>query len=732
MASLCGGTAVRWRIVCGPDAPPLEQLASEELQRYLHRLYGWQVPMVRGGPTEGAVVLLGRPDTHPAMTDALMGRAWPRLSNQGFVLRTVRQRDGPRLVVGGRSPEAVLWAVYELVERLGVRYLLHGDVMPERPPSFPPDGMDVALEPTFPIRWWRTVNDFAMGPESWGMADHRPVLDQLAKLKFNRVFLSFWPWQPFLDLEVRGIRRTRARLWFGYRYPITEDMPGRSLFGEELEFWNPDLPREGSYEELTEAAQELAHHIMAYARSRGMRCGVTASLLDFPREFAPLLQDARPVHQLEELTIVPGPDQDLEAPGLTELAVTVVQATVRTYPEADFLMVGMPEWRQWAGQYERAWRELDARYGVERALPLAEVLQRAARRSSYPGGAERAVQEAKGDIVGLCFYDRIFRQMEALRDTPRPDVHLVYMAISEELFPVLDRVLPPGSELLNCIDYTTSRVLRRREVLRHLPAHTLPSCHVLTLHDDNVGVLPQLTTSSTVELLGALRAEGWSGYSTRYWLLGDHDLCVATIARSAWDEQTTREGVYRDYLHALCGEEAVADMMEVLAEVERVTLGLEDHGLGLTFPIPDMMRRHWTAGSMPPELIEDREGYRRALVSAQRALGKAEPSGRTFVEYWMGRLAFGIGYLDAMERVCRAATLEAEARKAWEQDDGVTYHRCIEEGKREVKMALETARHAIEAYARVACDRSDLGAIATMGEYVYRVLKEKLELGVSW
>ena len=124
-----------------------------------------------------------------------------------------------------------------------------------------------------------------------------------------------------------------------------------------------------------------------------MACGVTASILDFPREFAPLLQDAQPIHQLEQLTVVPGPDQDIEDPALAELSMAVVQTTLRTYPEADFLLVGMPEWRQWADQYERAWRELDARYGIEEVLPLAEAVRRAAQRSGYPGGIERAIQE---------------------------------------------------------------------------------------------------------------------------------------------------------------------------------------------------------------------------------------------------------------------------------------------------------------------------------------------------
>ncbi|MCK5381203.1 MAG: hypothetical protein KAJ81_07010 [Candidatus Latescibacteria bacterium] len=75
--------------------------------------------------------------------------------------------------------------------------------------------LDVVREAVFPTCWWRTVDEFAVGPESWGMADHGPVPDQLAKLKFNRLFLLFRPWQPFLDLEGRGIRGTSGMLWFG-------------------------------------------------------------------------------------------------------------------------------------------------------------------------------------------------------------------------------------------------------------------------------------------------------------------------------------------------------------------------------------------------------------------------------------------------------------------------------------------------------------------------------------
>jgi len=470
-------------VVVGRDAREIEVFAARELCRYLEALYGAGcVPA--GEPASGAdqVFLVGSRETNPAGPDAL-----PDLSDQAILLRSTTFHDIPALLVGGGSPRAVLWAVYALAERLGVRYLLHGDLLPEKPSALP-SRLHTASEPLLPIRWWRTINDFACGPESWGIEDHRRVIDQLAKLRFNRILLSIWPYQPFVDLKHRGIERRSATLWFGYRYPITDDMPGRRLFGGEEEFFNPDIPRNAPYEEMTRAAQRLAHRIMTHAKRRGMSPGITASLLEFPREFAPLLRDPTPAHSLADLTVVPGPRQDLDDPGLTGLAAAVVRSTLRTYPEAEFLLVGMPEFRQWTGLYSEAWRELDERYGLEECLTLEEVLRRAKGRRGYVGGAERAVSEVKGDIVGLHFYDKIFREMGTLDEWPK--VKLVYMSVSEELFPLLGRILPPSSEVLAFIDYTSSRILRRREALEGLEHSRVPASLILTLHDDNIGVLP--------------------------------------------------------------------------------------------------------------------------------------------------------------------------------------------------------------------------------------------------
>jgi hypothetical protein len=700
-------------VTIGPEADDLERYAASELCGYLMKLYAIKVRPTTTMPGSADLgLLVGSPDTNPAVAAALGKTVWPTLSDQGLVLKRASLGGKPVLVIGGGSPQATMWAVFELVERWGVRYLLHGDVLPEERGPFRLPETDITLEPALKVRQWRVINEHAMGPVSWGLADYRPVVDQLCKLKFNRIFAYIWPLQPFVHYEVGGIKRTSVAMFFGYHFPITDDMPGRRLFGDQVEFWNPDLPLKASYQEMMLAGERHLHGLMEHAHRRGMQCMTVANLGEFPTEFAPVLSSTQKTYSQGAPTFVPGADIDPTNPALTSLCTAVLRATVDTYPEADFIELGMQEFRQWAGRYEQAWQALDRKYGIEKIRPLADVLAAAARRTGYPGGAARAVDEVKGDIVVLYFYDHLLNELKVLKDGRHRDVRFVYDSVAEELFPVLARLIPPGSETLSFVDYTPSRILKRREVLKELPAREVASTLIYTLHDDNVGVLPQLATGSLHELTQDLYRHGWAGFSTRYWVVGDHEPCVAYLARAAWDKSATPESVYRDQAKAVCGAASVEDMLTVFHEVETATLGLEIHGLGLTFPVPNMLLQHWRPVPFSTDLDKDRITYKRALEAARRALASAAPTGRAYVDYWIGRLEFGIGYLDTIEQLQQAASAEADKN--------------LSEAARLAASASDTFRWAMEAYARVARDQSDRGTLATIAEFAYRPLKAKV------
>ncbi|HYV27171.1 MAG TPA: hypothetical protein VFA77_06535, partial [Candidatus Eisenbacteria bacterium] len=691
-------------VVAGPNAPELEQFAARELCTYLEKLFGIETTPSKVVPSLATdIFLIGNPETNPLVAR----KDFPRVSDQGVVLKRVKLGNSSAVIVGGGSPKATLWAVYALAEKWGVRFLLHGDVLPPGEP-FKLPSLSLQEEPGLRVRQWRVLNEHAMGPISWGVADYRPVIDQLAKLRFNRLLLYIWPGQPFLPLEYKGIKQTSGTLFFGNHYPITDDMIGRYLFGSEKEFWNPDLPLPGDAEKLTKAAVRHVQSLMDYAHSRGMECVMPVNLTEFPREFKPLLAHLNPVDMLGTGTIGPGANASPDDPILGGLARAVLETTLKTYPGLDGIVLDLPEWREWGNDYERAWKSLDAKYRINKVRSLEGVLGAAAKRKDYAGGSQRAVKEVKADIVALYFYDKIISDPQFTSRRKK----LILSTVAEELFPVLAKILPAGAETLNFIDYTPSRIIKRRAVLKDIPAHEIPSILIYTLHDDNVGVLPQLATHSLAQLTEDIRNEGWAGFSTRYWLIGDHDPCMAFLSRAAWDKNATPEEIYRRQITRICGEAAVADMLKVFSEVEAATLTLEWHGLGLTFTTPQMMMQHWAPGPMSAELKSVVPRYRSALDAAGRASSKAKPTGTNYVHYWIGRLEFGIDYMNAIEAVRAAATAEST------NDFSTAFN--------EATRALDLVTHGLTVYAGIARDRSDKGAIAVMNEYVYRPLRAKV------
>ena len=190
------------------------------------------------------------------------------------------------MTIAGGSPAATLWAVYELVERWGVRYLLSGDVFPARRPDFVLPQIDKVFEPGLRLRWWRTMGDFAMGTEGWGMADYRPLIDQLAKLKFNRIRVGSGPSQPFCNWTSRASDSDSPRSGTGTVTRSLGTCPAASSSAVRRSSGTPTYPcPRTATRSSPRPAWRHCHALIAYAHDRGMQASFVGSILDFPKEF---------------------------------------------------------------------------------------------------------------------------------------------------------------------------------------------------------------------------------------------------------------------------------------------------------------------------------------------------------------------------------------------------------------------------------------------------------------
>ncbi|MGE5190897.1 MAG: alpha-glucuronidase family glycosyl hydrolase [Deltaproteobacteria bacterium] len=699
-------------VVIGAEAPAIERFAALELAGQFQRLFEAEVEIADRIPAEAErLILLGSPATNPAVKSLM--REWPKLSNQGHVLRSVQTGKRRALLVGGGTPVATLWAVYELGHRFGIRYALFGDMLPAAKPELKLDGFDVLLEPALRVRTWRTINDFAIGPESWGLAEQEQVLRQLAKLKFNRVMLAVYPWQPFVDFEFKGVKKQTGVLWYGYQYPVDGDTAGRGAFHGAKVFENPDFSGKNSYSERVAAGTQLARGIITTAHQLGMSTALAFSPLEFPREFAVALPGAKTLKGLEDMTIGPGAAQRTDDATLMKLVKAQIRAYLTTYPEIDAVYLSLPEFPEWGQHAEEAWKEIDVRTGIGRETTL-EKLTASARDRRLIASGERGVQSLRGNLTALEFFNRLLADKELTRLSGGRQAKVFISDVDPALFPVLDKVMPAGTGALHFVDYTARRVVENRALLKTVPARSVPSSLILTLADDNVGVLPQISITSLKTLVNELCTARWEGFSTRYWIVGDLDFSVYYLSRASFNPEITPRQALDDLVTRALGEGTAERTMKAFDLIEQATTLIDQHDIGFSFPVPNMVMKHYKNGEPVPEWWGKAKGlYLAAMDEMYRVNTRSREGNREFSLYLARRCEFGAEYFNCVEALRKAGIARAKGDK----DTQLA----------ELEKAIESLHTALSALSAVARSNSDRGVIAVLNEYGYRPLKKELD-----
>jgi len=278
------------QVIHGPEAAPLEKLAATELADILDRVFDDVEVRVGGAPVRkpeaGTIIFVGNPDTNPTIARDFPD--WLMVTNQGIVIQSNAGKNA--YAVGGGSPAATLWAVYELGHHLGIRYLLRGDIDPLTKRSLDLSGIETTIEPQVRQRGWETLGAGAHTFESWGLADHQRVIRQLAKMKFNHLILKIEPWHPFLKYDFEGVAKTTGTFWHGRKYPLTGDVVGKKAFGGAKLFLHPSSADADSPANRTATQQRFLTSLIGAARKYGMSVSVQLRRSRFAPEFAKVLQ----------------------------------------------------------------------------------------------------------------------------------------------------------------------------------------------------------------------------------------------------------------------------------------------------------------------------------------------------------------------------------------------------------------------------------------------------------
>jgi hypothetical protein len=316
-------------IVIGEKAPPLEKRAAEDIAADLKKVYEAEVKIATAAP-EGAenVIFVGSPETNE-QTKKQIAENWPTLKGQGHVLRTIKHGGKPALFVCGANPAAAYWAASEYAHSLGIRSLLYGDLFPVSPKPFTLEGYDSVLLPSNGESAHAEFDPFPTGYTAWSFGDYKTKLRQLSRLKHDNILFKVYSWQPFVDLEIEGIKKQTGVLWYGWQFPVSGDTAGRAAFRGSKLFENPDLAGRTTYGERHAAGKKWLSSLIEEANSLGISVDIQTSPMEFPKEFAPILPSSAPTPEPGDLSV-----RSLEkrSKGLTAHEKLHSVAITATYP----------------------------------------------------------------------------------------------------------------------------------------------------------------------------------------------------------------------------------------------------------------------------------------------------------------------------------------------------------------------------------------------------------------
>ena len=184
-------TVVPAAVVCARDASFAEKLAAKEIRRYVYLRTGRLLTIEdRLSAVKGGVILVGS-KASPIVRDA--GLMVDDLGPEQYLLTTSTWHDRPIIVVAGGDPIGTLYGAYRLAERLGVRFYLHGDVIPDQTIALGFAPFREVGKPLFDRRGVQPFHDFPEGPDWWNLDAYKAYLGQLPKLRMNFFGLHTYP-----------------------------------------------------------------------------------------------------------------------------------------------------------------------------------------------------------------------------------------------------------------------------------------------------------------------------------------------------------------------------------------------------------------------------------------------------------------------------------------------------------------------------------------------------------
>lgn len=577
------GQKAQGSIVLGHNPNKFQIWLGQEMQRYLRMLTGAEFPVGNRQSATGIKILIGGPQSNEAIAEAQEKRLvnFSGLKQDGFILRQI-EWNGPAIVVGGNDDASTMYAVYDLMERLGVVFQITGDIIPERKPDLVLPHLDVRMEPALKYRGLH-VRPFVL---PWmGLADFRTLLDQHAKMKCNYFEFFWYAGAPWIEFSYQGEKvligdlQPKESGYLTWRINTgtftTKDVEiGRQHF-KTRRACAPEFQDCETQEEAFRVARHLLKQVIAYAHEKKIhiRLGTGDCPIGPPNlgRLAKYKQDDPDFGTL----VSPGD------PAAVDIWAAMIKSMIETYPEADGYWLWLSE-----GYYDLedpGLKKIAADYASYRNLiPTLDQIKELGYDQYFEGMAEQT--QIESDLGLLHCGKEIATRIK--QEYPNANLGISVLGRAY-MFEAMDAILPKGIPLQSMEASICWNRGARVPMQLFAEAGGRETFLVPRLDDDESEFGMQFN-------IGLYEHDGVIADSVKYGVAGvapqagklrGMEQNGKYIFEGTWNAAIQPDSFYREYVERIFGSTALPSVLKAyeILEREEMYLGLEASHPGSRF-----------------------------------------------------------------------------------------------------------------------------------------------------
>ncbi len=667
------------------------RLAEREMLRGLARL---------GLPNEVRLAQAGSTPPTPDMLIALRVEPTQFGNTEAYSISSMAPH---RVLVAGASETALLFAVYEFLERQGAFFGIDGDSYPLDPPQaliVPAADQPWESSPRFAVRGLLPWPDFLNCITVYNEEDFRAYFESMLRMRFNmfgmHVYTGKNQWaESYLSFEFGGaghlafLDNSASHRWGYLPQRTSRYHMGASQFYDSEVFGSDATRLAKDPWEAAERTQVLLRTSLQYAKRLGIRTGVGFEPYQIPDEiWRALPPEAKPAENPDPRST--NPRFDIESVTAHKLLEARLGQLLEAYPEVDYIWLWEDEQMNWESR----------RTGV----PLSPT--------PFQQAYDFMKRNAPGKRLVLGGWGGVARHFEHFHQKLPLDV--IFSCLSDSL----------GWDPVH-------EVFGKLEGRERWP--------IPWLEDDPAMWLPQFHVHRFERDLNLAEQYGCQGVLGIHWRHRIVDPTAGFQARFSWDKHLSPGAYFKAYARV----QAVGARAERLGDILN---DADENGRLLATGAGEMQNGHivqpefsgdydeaftfWKPYEPDPRVVDSQ----REVASALRDLTEAarSPAERERLEYLTRHVEFLVPYTDAWVRAHRLqGVLDNAAQLKASGNAGEARQLIANEAVPKWLELAPRVREAMLDFQSIVSTRNDLGTLASMQNKFVRLALIRLRLSLQ-